>query len=128
MTTRWLDQAIISCELHYCLVLSQKEYEAAVAQVEDPKGWWGFWLKDEHTGANCHWAKDKKGANHCIVSLKADGLSGIQIAGMLCHEAVHIFQEHCRIMGEDTPSDEFQAWSIQHITEQLLKEYAKRMR
>jgi hypothetical protein len=50
---------------------------------------------------------------------------GIQVAAMLCHEAVHIVQRILRGIGESAPSDEFQAYSIQSVAQNLMYEYAR---
>jgi hypothetical protein len=125
----WLNRSLIELQLHYCLVLSNEEYAAAVREVEGPGGFVGYWLKDEHAGATCNWAKGADGVQHAIVALRiAPDAQAHEIVAQLCHEALHIFQHHCRAMGEDTPSDEFAAWSVQAITQALLHDLAKRQK
>ena len=46
-----------------------------------------------------------------------------QIVGILVHEAVHIWQEIRTAMGEDEPSSEFEAYSIERISEDLISEW-----
>ena len=41
------------------------------------------------------------------------------------HEAVHIFQRWCDDRGEHTPSHEFQAYSIQWISQELMEEFVR---
>jgi hypothetical protein len=41
----------------------------------------------------------------------------IEIVGLLAHESTHAFQAVCRTMGEDRPSPEFEAYTIQAITQ-----------
>ncbi|NIE95171.1 hypothetical protein F3J02_01510 [Acinetobacter sp. Tr-809] len=45
----------------------------------------------------------------------------IQIHGLLLHEAVHIWQEITQLMGEESPSVEFEAYSIQAIAQDLFE-------
>jgi len=47
-----------------------------------------------------------------------------QIAALLVHEAVHIWQETKKIMGEESPSKEFEAYTIQSISQKLFYEFA----
>ncbi len=47
----------------------------------------------------------------------------VQIMGILVHEAVHIWQEIRTAMGEDNPSSEFEAYSIERISEDLISEW-----
>ena len=44
----------------------------------------------------------------------------IEIIGLLVHEATHIWQEVRSVMGEKEPSVEFEAYSVQAITQELL--------
>ena len=45
----------------------------------------------------------------------------IQIHGLLLHEAVHIWQEVKLRMGEESPSSEFEAYSVQAIAQDLFE-------
>lgn len=55
------------------------------------------------------------------INNKLDGKANlIEIAGLMAHEAVHVFQHICDDMGENSPSHEFQAYSIQFIFQQLM--------
>lgn len=44
---------------------------------------------------------------------------------LLVHEAVHLWQAHCRWLGEDKPGEETEAYAIQKIAGELIKEYGK---
>lgn len=50
-------------------------------------------------------------------------LTIIEIYGLLLHEAVHIWQRIKLRMGEEHPSKEFEAYSIQHIAQDLFYMY-----
>ena len=41
----------------------------------------------------------------------------VEIVGLLAHESTHAFQAICRAMGEEKPSAEFEAYTIQAITQ-----------
>lgn len=47
----------------------------------------------------------------------------IEIYGLLLHEAVHVWQKVKKLMGENEPSSEFEAYSIQAIAQDLFKMY-----
>lgn len=66
----------------------------------------------------------------CVVCLHPDALIAadpIQVACTLVHESVHIFQRLCDSIGEVCPSREFEAYSIERIAEQLMREFVRRM-
>ena len=46
-----------------------------------------------------------------------------QIVGLIVHESVHVWQEVRSAMGEDNPSSEFEAYSVERIVEDLLSEW-----
>lgn len=59
-----------------------------------------------------------------IVCIPADHKASlIQAHAMLCHEAVHVWQEARAIIGEHKPSAEFEAYSIQAIAQELMVAY-----
>lgn len=73
----------------------------------------------------------KDGKALCIVTVaeKTDeNCDAIQIAALLAHEAVHVWQVMRDAMGERSPGVEQEAYSIQHITQELLNAYQKTRR
>lgn len=68
--------------------------------------------------------EDKSGKLSIIVTL-AEGVeksvSRIQIAGLLAHEATHVWQFVRKHMGEHEPSVEFEAYSVQAIFQNLYR-------
>ena len=62
----------------------------------------------------------------CVVTLneKLDKNNDpIGVAGLLIHEAAHVWQTMRETMGEVAPSREFEAYSLQNISMGLLKAY-----
>ena len=49
--------------------------------------------------------------------------TSVEIHGLLLHEAVHIWQRVRHRMGENNPSTEFEAYSIQSIAQDLFAMY-----
>lgn len=58
-----------------------------------------------------------------IVQIKDSERSTIEIHGLLLHEAVHVWQRIRQLMGEQEPSKEFEAYSIQAIAQDLFEMY-----
>lgn len=52
--------------------------------------------------------------------------SSIDVAALLVHEAMHVWQAFCEHVGEKSPSDEFEAYSIQSIFHELMTAYANK--
>lgn len=65
------------------------------------------------------------GGKRCIIVTVAEGCekhhSRIEIAGLIAHEATHVWQKVREHMGEDQPSIEFEAYSVQAIFQNLYR-------
>ncbi|RKE36650.1 hypothetical protein B0G76_2852 [Paraburkholderia sp. BL23I1N1] len=75
--------------------------------------------------ATMHWLDDTTGVGESVAIVCVDmermrGTDGIQLACMLVHECVHIFQNICKHWGEEAPSAEFEAYAIQRLSQQLM--------
>lgn len=79
--------------------------------------------------ATMHWFDNLKGGEDlsivCVDRNAIRDSSGTAIAALLVHEAVHVFQHICERIGEETPSKEFEAYSIQRISQDLMYFYAQ---
>lgn len=85
------------------------------------------WVNDG-ADATTHHLTNPQGQMVCIVSLRVrDGITPIQIAALLVHESVHVWQQFCQSIGETNPSSEFEAYSIQAIAQCLMQAYADQM-
>lgn len=63
----------------------------------------------------------------CVVTIRDDEhASPGAINGLLVHEAVHCFQVWCRHAGESKPGDEFMAYAIQSIAQELMDDFARK--
>lgn len=76
--------------------------------------------------AATHYLQNQKGDMVAIVCMRGwERHTGIMIAGLLVHEATHVWQEWCDRHGEDAPSREFEAYAIQGISQELMWEFAR---
>lgn len=123
----WIDRTII--ESPYCIGLckTEEQYREELKRLK---------VGDYKT---CEWIQEGKDANvseivenngNCkcfLVSIKKKkDTKFIEIIGLLVHESVHIWQKIRNDMGEDYPSHEFEAYSIQNISQKLIDAYKKR--
>lgn len=123
MKTRWLDRRITLPGPYLALCLSEDEFRKAVAHLKAPVV--PQWVSSGADATMRTFERDGKAV--CIVCLSGtEGRSGVEIAGMLIHEAVHIWQQYCEDIGERHPGDEQEAYAIQAIAQELLAEYARR--
>jgi len=79
--------------------------------------------KSQYTNATVHFFV-REGKEMAIVAFgKHKDQDPIAVAGLLIHEAVHIWQAIKDHIGEKYPSSEFEAYSIQQISQELMWAY-----
>lgn len=66
---------------------------------------------------------DRKPHSIVVISTDMDQRPLYEAISIIEHEAVHVFQNMCAAIGEDAPSAEFEAYSIQQIIRNLLFDY-----
>jgi len=86
----------------------------------------GAWINPGADATSHHLVSENKRV--CVVCLgNMGGRSAIEVAGLLVHEAVHVWQEYADSIGESTPGREQEAYAIQAIAQELMAEYARRL-
>ena len=122
---KWLSRRVAKPGPYLTLVLSQEELTLAL------RG-----MTKEHvvfptTGAVCTTLTHEKTGELCaVVSVSEDAqtrCNAIELAGLLVHEAVHVWQAYAAHMQETAPGVEQEAYAIQGISQELLAEYARRL-
>jgi hypothetical protein len=72
-----------------------------------------------------HLFDDANGERVAIIVLKKQQLmSFVDVFALLAHEAVHVWQDWCECVGEDSPAIEQEAYAIQGIAHALFTRYA----
>ena len=123
---RWLDRRIAAPGPYLTLCTSEPEYLSALNDigahpVDD-------WIKTDHADATVHFAENTDGGLAAIVCVRvAKDRTAIEVAGLLVHESVHVWQRYCERIGERSPAAEQEAYGIQSIAQELLAEYARRL-
>lgn len=83
--------------------------------------------KEPYPGSDgCATTFAEKDGKVCIIvtlgkAQHAEGRARVEIAGLLCHEATHVWQSVRRAMGEKEPSIEFEAYAMQAIFQGLYQ-------
>jgi hypothetical protein len=122
---RWLNRRVAKLGPYLTLCLTPEE------QIHALRGLTKENIAFPMTGALCTTlCHEKTGDLCCIVSLSQASQAKcepIEIAGLLVHEAVHIWQQHAKDIGETNPGLEQEAYAIQGISQELMAEYARRI-
>lgn len=122
---RWLGRRMSAPGPYLTLCLSEDEYLHAAKHLKLTAR--SPWIKSPQADATAHHIANGNNLA-CIVCLQVDtGRNAIEIAGLLVHEAVHVWQEWCDFYGEEFPSREQEAYAVQAISQELLAEYARRI-
>ena len=121
---KWLGREAAKPGPYLTLCLSEEELRHA------SRGLTKELLPYPRTGAMCStFTKDGTNELCALVSLSEghQQRDSIVVAGLLVHEAVHVWQAYAEHMGESRPGDEQEAYAIQQFSQQLMAEYARRL-
>lgn len=121
----WLDRRIAHPGPFLTLCLSEEEFHQVMAHMEIKQ--YGDWLSPQ-ADATTHHLISSNNARACVVCMQRnEGRNPIEVAGLLVHEAVHVWQDYCERIGEKSPGVEQEAYAIQAIAQELMAEYARRL-
>lgn len=124
---KWLDRRIAYPGPYLTLCLSEDEYLAAFKQFGVKPT--DAWVNTPSADATTHHLIHDDGRVACVVCLgpRKPNHTGVEIAGLLIHEAVHVWQRYCESIGEHSPAREQEAYAIQCVSQELLQAYADRL-
>jgi len=123
MKTRWLDRTLIRGP-HTTLCKTEEQYLRAMQEIgiDDPDKW----LNPGQIALVHHFSSNIFGGRICVVCIgDIEGWDPIEVASILVHEAVHIWQAYVEFIEEDNPSNEFEAYSIERVAHNLMEEYTR---
>lgn len=126
MKAKWLDRRIAAPGPYLTLALTQEQFHAALNHcgVSELPGF----MASRHAHATCHWLEKPDGDLTCIVCMAGhEDRDPIEVAGLLVHEAVHVWQQYAKHIGESNPGDEQEAYAIQSIAQELMAEFARQI-
>ena len=123
-TPRWLDRRIARPGPYLALCLSEAEFRAAIAKLAPPSI--PRWV-NAGAHATTHFFDDEHKQTVAVVTMDGwQDRSPIEVAGLLVHEAVHVWQQYCEDIGERRPGDEQEAYGVQSIAQELMADFAGR--
>lgn len=120
----WRDRRIAAPGPFLCLCLNEATFYAALTHcgIKDRRDF----MHNSHSHATTHHLENKDGQAVCIVTLAPwAGRKPVEVAGLLVHEAVHVWQRYCERIGERNPGDEQEAYGIQAIAQELMQSFTE---
>jgi hypothetical protein len=121
MNPKYLDRSIQWLRIQYCLCVSENQFHKELSSF-------GISERPSFTtsSATTHHFISLSGEPISIVCIaNFDDKNPILIAALLVHEAVHIWQRNCELIGEDNPGHENEAYSIQWLSQELMYEFVR---
>lgn len=120
---KYLDNCLLVGWVQYALCLSRSEYERETKRLGVEAA--SPFLIDGKP-ATTHFLHPKDDSTTAVAIVCLGDMcerDPITIATLLVHEAVHVWQYECELMGEDKPGSEIEAYAIQRISTNLLRAY-----
>lgn len=121
----WQDRSLMVSPIYYGLVTSHSLLAKELKKLGKPELIHTHEFLDKGSGATTNFMENENGEMAAIVCLFEHKHDKEQIFSLLVHEAVHIWQEIKKEMREENPSLEFEAYSIQRISQNLFYEFKK---
>jgi hypothetical protein len=128
--SRWLNRELMINPYYYALCLNKKDFNYELKHLGIKKTHRPEFLLNSHCNATLHFLESKKlGSNCAIICLgNTDCVDKLQVYSLLVHEAVHLWQHIKEHIGEHIPSNEFEAYSIQAISQNLMYSYKEQIK
>lgn len=124
--TIWCSRSLITNPLFFGICTSEKLFKKELRRLKIKDG--PDFLLTDHANATAHFfEKDGKTSALVCINGKCKN-SKIEIYALLVHEAVHIWQKIRSHIGEHNPSDEFEAYSIQQISLELMSNFEAQLK
>jgi hypothetical protein len=118
----WLDRRIACPGPYMALCLNERQFAKACRKIRiaPPP-----FVRNAWSHATTHWVHAAEGLTVIVCLQHFEGRDPIEVAGLLVHEAVHIWQQYAESIGEDRPGTEQEAYAIQSISQALMASFVK---
>ena len=124
MKPRWLERALVVGP-YLTLCLTEADFNRELRKIKLSRSEWPQFMKTAQADASAHLFEYKRRVCVIVCLRNYEQLDPVSVAGLLVHEAVHIWQRFCDHIGEAEPSVEFEAYSIQAISQRLMWEFVR---
>lgn len=127
MKSKWLDRGGATPLPYYCLCMTEQDLEYELRMLKVPKEDRPTFMASPRADATTHlfYKLPKRVAIVTMDWRKAAKHSPIVVAGLLVHEAVHVWQFHVHNLREESPGEEQEAYSVQWMSQQLMWSYVE---
>lgn len=126
VSVHWLDRNMMTGP-YFCLCLTESAFRAALKHLKLPESRWPEWIM-LGADATTHHLEMNGDEVHIVCMRPSSKKEKVQHYALLVHEAVHIWQAYRKSLGEDEPGSEHEAYSVQHLSQELMLSYEKQMR
>lgn len=127
MKLNWLERDLVISPYFFTLCTNEKLFKKAMRHLGIPKKSRPNFVSTWHSNGTAHYFELREKRKKCVVVCIRgfDDHDPAAIVGLIAHEAVHVWQQIRETLGESAPSSEFEAYSIQNITQQLYGEFLR---
>lgn len=116
----YCDRSLHNSAVHFALFIDDASFQRELRRLK---------IKEDVKFArlaNCRSFTNAKGSEICLVCINLDKHpTMLEVYSSLVHEAVHVWQNHCKNIGEKRPSKEFEAYGIERIARGLMEAHAR---
>lgn len=116
----WCDRGLFASPVAFGLCTTKKQFDQAMDEIGVQASMRPPFFKGANADATAHIFQGDHGTNVIVCISPEKRVDPVETYGLLVHEAVHIWQRIREQIGEDKPSAEFEAYSIQAIAQQLM--------
>jgi len=120
---KWLSRSLLLGP-YLTVVTSEAQYKQVFKHLKSDLSY--HWLNDTGRAAVTTLTNSRHGLT-CIVSVDLSQFKDRDdLWGAMAHEAVHVFRAWKKHVGELDPSEEFEAYCIQHLTQKFMEALPRR--
>ncbi len=117
--SKWLDVRLTYCPVYLTVCTTEAQYKRVTKRLGCAEP--GAWISPG-ADATCNTFTMSSGKPACVVCIRPRGKrTRAAWAALLVHEAAHVWQRIRQELREPHPSAEFEAYSLQGITQELFE-------